>query len=428
MKKSKRGERIFFGAAAAAMMMLAGTGVHAEEESLNLYLSTWEQEYFQSAITAFQQQYPEVELSIETWDPYASSLFGEAEKLASRLMAGEGPDLLVSENFPTQDLRKLMKAGVYAPLDEFMAQEDIWNDENYVMSVIDGGKFNGIQYVMPMSYSPLLVVSSKEAMEEAGLTASECPDTLSLLKALAALSDAGVQDRVLASYAQLGAFPLCLDGDFLNYETGEIGTDPQILREACEAYAKLYEEDTALVDGGGDYAGYGEAIVERRAYCTATSYTGTIASSLEVAGAIAASETPAVIPFRNAQGEAVVNVRAYAGIRANSTNRQNAWNMLRLMLAEEAQRTYSLSRDSYSVVRPVLEETVRGYSDRAPALDSGFMEEFLDMVSKPQKCVFVTDVVTAEFKKAMEPFYYGEEDYEECAEEFKKFAQIYLTE
>lgn len=433
----KRKGRIFRGAMAMAVMVLAGTTANAEEGgSLNLYMSTWEVKDFEAAISAFQEQYPEVELNIETWDPYSSSIFGEAEKLSARLMAGEGPDLLISQNFPTQDLMKLIKAQVYAPLDEFMAQEDIWNDENYVMSVIDGGKFDGKQYVMPLSYTPFLMISSAEAMQEAHLTAEECPDTLSVMKTIAALYDTDYTERILADFVQLSAFPLCLDGDFLDYAGENIGTDSQILKEACTAYSRMYEEDMTMPDTYGEYSEYGTAIAERRAYCYFTTGTGNVSAAIGAAGGIAAVETPEVLPLRNAQGESLANVHGYAGIRANSENKQNAWNMLRLMLDEEGQRSYSVSNNSYSVLRTVMEDVIEDATEKAfesvsaPVGEPGeaFMEKFRSYACHPQKCVFVSDVVVTEFKNAMEPFYYGEKDYEECIAKFENFARIYLSE
>lgn len=437
-KTNKKLHKKIGGVMAAAVLLaaMAPGKLRAEENgSLSLYMSTWELESFQAAIDTFRKQYPEVELNIETWDPYSDSLFGQAEKLAAELMAGEGPDLLISENFPTQDLLKLMKAQVYAPLDEFMAREDCWNDENYVMSVIDSGKFGGVQYVMPFTYTPQLMLSSREAMEEGHLTEEECPDTLSLMKAVAALYDTDYSQRILADWAQLSQFPLCLDGDFLDYEKGEILTDPRMLKEACEAYARMYEEESAGSTFLNEPGGYGAAIIRRQAYCYFTTYSG-IGLMMECLECIAKAETPAVLPLCNAQGETLANVNAYAGIRANSTNKENAWNLLRLMMDEEAQKAYALSRSSYSVARSVMKEVLEEEAEAAleqtsgegAALGKDFMEQLRSIVMNPQRVIFISDIVVREFKTRMEPFYCGEADYEECLEDFEGFAKIYLTE
>ena len=45
------------------------------------------------------------------------------KQLDNELMAGQGPDLLFMEVWGSNDVYKMMKSGVFAPLDSFMEQD-----------------------------------------------------------------------------------------------------------------------------------------------------------------------------------------------------------------------------------------------------------------------------------------------------------------
>lgn len=429
-------KRFFVPVALMAALAAQGPGAKAEENSLTVYMSDEQLERYQPAIDTFQEQYPGVEVNLEIYH-MQDGFLQEASILATRLMAGEGPDLILSENSPIGDLQKLLKAQVFAPLNEFMAEDGDWNDENYIMPVIDGGKFGETQYVIPLTYWPILMVSSREALEEAHLTEEDCPDTLSLMKGIAALYDTDYSSRIVANGVDvgIGEFPLYLDGDYLDYESGEILTDPQILKEACESYARMYQED------GGmdilDYEAYGEAVLLRDAYCIPLSIS-TIYSVLSSASVIAAQETPAILPLRNRQGEGLANVAVYGGIRANSGHKQDAWNMLRLLLSREMQEAEGGSRGYFPVNRAALDGMLdqglawigdpKYHSLPFKELSGDFVESLRQAASTPRKCIYISNIVCSSFREKMEPFFLGEDSYENCMKDFEGFARIYLTE
>ena len=405
--------------------------VQAAASELRVYMSDWQAEEFAPVLEQFQKNYPDIELTLDVYK-MEDGFLNAADKLATELMAGKGPDLLISDNVPTGDVKKLLKSGVFAPMDEFINQDASWNTEDYIMPVIEGGKFDGVQYVMPLSYDPVIMVSSKEAMAEMNLTEEVCIDTPSLMKAVAAMYDTEYTERILAEGVQLFSFPVYLDGIFLDYNEGEITTDPQIMQEACEAYAKMYEEDAHSISMG--YADAGKSITERNAYVyfpgTAGVY-GFIASEM----AIAAKETPAIIPLRTIQGETLAEVETYAGISANSENKQAAWNLLKMFLTEEGQKAHTLSNGNYPVLRSAFEAVLQSEIQRTKEKNievSDLSEEFLtdakEIICNPQKCLMTGNISGEKFQLMMEPFYYGEASYEECMQKFQSFAKIYLTE
>lgn len=420
----------------AALLIAGGSqAVQAEETggSLTLYMSSEEEQYYMAGIEEFRETYPEVELVIDSYG--MNDLMSSAEKVKTQLMAGKGPDLLLMNSYGNDDVYKLLAAKVFASLDEFMTEENGWNREDYADTVIDGGRFEGAQYVMPLSYQVRLALASGEGLLEAEFDMDACVDTLSVMQETAKLYDLEYSNRILADLAQFMIFPQLLNDDFLDYSTGSLGVDNQELREACEAYARMYEEEVEENLGELAYYGYGKDILDHQAYICVPNG---IDIFLMAATAIASEETPVILPLgRRDEGAAAV-VMKYAGIRANSENQQNAWNMLRILLGEEMQRAAAEKTGYVSVRKSVLETDIqeklkkaltdgREYTDVADP-GSEFLEKYKNYLMNPGRSIFVSNLAAEKFYNSMVPFYAGEADYEECLAEFQEYVKIYLSE
>lgn len=405
----------------------------AAEESLTLYMSQEQEQYYGEGIEEFRQTYPEVELIIDSYG--MNDLMTSAEKVKTQLMAGKGPDLLLLNSYGNDDVYKLLAAKVFAPLDGFMIEENGWIEKDYAENVIDGGRFDGAQYVMPLNYQVRLALASAEGLSEAGFDMDACVDTLSVMQETAGLYDLEYSSRIVADQAQFMSFAQLLNGDFLDYSTGTIGVEAGELQAACEAYARMYEEESEYNFGDLIYYGYGKDIVERQAYI---GVPNGINGFLMAATAIAAKETPVIFPLGRREEGAVATVMQYAGIRANSENQQNAWNMLCILLGEKMQQAAASNTISVPVYKAALEADVEEklkevladgeeYTDVADP-GSEFLTEYKNYLTNPGRGIFVSNLAVQEFYDAMAPFYEGGAGYEECLAEFEDYVKIYLTE
>lgn len=403
------------------------------EERLSVYLSEEQLEYYAEGLIEFQSLYPDVDLEFESY--VMDDLLGSAEKTKTQLMAGNGPDLLLFNSYGADDVYKMMKAGVFSPLDEYMTEENGWQKSDYVEHVIDGGKFEGVQYIIPMNYEVKLVLSSKECLEAADFSVEACTDTCSLMTETAKLYNGDYSNRILADAAQFSTFPQLLGEQFLDYEKGTVCVEEEILKKACESYSAMYEEDTTFYTGEYGYYGYGKDIVDRNAYLCVPNG---IDMFLMAATGIAAKETPVIISISSGQDKSAAVIRQYAGIRANSQNKEAAWNLLKILLGEEMQREASSHTISVPVRKSVIEEEIHRTLDEALEYgkqfldvdkpDEAFMNKYTRYLMEPEYCILVSDLCVSEFHDTMEPFYYGEAEYEECFSDFEQFARIYLTE
>ncbi|MDE7311887.1 MAG: ABC transporter substrate-binding protein [Eubacterium sp.] len=426
---------IFAGIAAFAICGCGGStkNVAQTNKSLTLCVSDIVNETYKDAFEAFQKAYPEVELHVESY----SELVAGQQRINTQILAGEGPDLLLMSNYGTADVYKMMKAQAFAPLDEFMEADKEWNADDYAQAVLDAGVFEGNQMAMPLSYTVVSALTTQENLKSAGISLDSCQDMSSFLQETAKFYSLDSAKQVNGDVGQLSLFPAFLSGSFLDYSKGELGLDAQTLERACSAYKYFYHDETAsgssLPDTG--FCGVGEAIGMGD---TCMLVTFSSSAFMEAAQAAAAQATPVLWPYRNGDGQICANIMDYAGIRANSENKQNAWNMLKILMSEAAQSQIAKFRFACPVFKSILEEELDRTKEEAyengkklvemKPLPQDLSAQYKDALMHPQKALFVTDVCISKFIDYMKPFYEDEGSYEDCIGEFQKFIKVYLTE
>lgn len=406
--------------------------IYASDETLSMWLSNEEVELLRPAIDKFQELYPEVTLEIETYSIY--DLRNASQQMKTQLMAGKGPDLLMFCSTGLDDVYKFLKAGVFVSLNEFIENDAYWNETDYVSSVMEAGAFEGKQYVIPLTYRFTIALGSKEKLEKVDFDFSMAENTLGFMSEMAKLYELDYNDRVLAD-GGLGSFPMLITSNFLNYETGEVEVDKAILESACNAYVSIYADDfrNAFPDTG--YAGFGKLLADEEAYFYVTNSMSGLMSAVSV---LSVTDTSVLLPLRTVDNETTADICRYVGIRANSGNKDNAWNMIKILLEEEMQREFAEAVAEIPVLRTAIEEVVAACAEESPAysaevleatdIDQVLVDEYLCYIAEPGRCDFLNEFLLNDFYSYMEPFYKGEASFSECYDEFYLYSKIYLTE
>ncbi len=134
------------------------------------------QYYFEAKVKAidtlvqkFQQLNPDIEVEHVTF-PYETF----NEKVAASIPAGTGPDVV---NLYYGWLPRYVLAGYLQPL-----PENVFSDEfiktNFFEFVLDGIKFAGKKYALPVAVRSLALIYNKDLFKEAGLDPNKPPKTL----------------------------------------------------------------------------------------------------------------------------------------------------------------------------------------------------------------------------------------------------------
>ncbi len=121
------------------------------ENTLKVYInneSPSDSSIIYKAINMFKEKNSEVEFiinNIESFDGYS-------KRLSTELMAGEGPDVLLINNYIDLPLHKIMNSEALLNLNEFIKDDKLFDNDDYNKVVMDSGVYKGKRFLLPISY------------------------------------------------------------------------------------------------------------------------------------------------------------------------------------------------------------------------------------------------------------------------------------
>lgn len=414
-------------------LLAEGAGVEQTNESLSLFLEEGMAEAYAPVLEAYGEAYPEVEVTVETY-PLMDAANARQRK-NTMLLAGEGPDILFLGGYDNDDVYKLMKSGVFAPLDPYMEADEAYQADQYVQGVMDSGRFDGQQYIIPLAYQTSCLVSSRECLEEIGMDLEACGTFDGLFSQIAALYDTDYSNRVLGTPGSLGGFPDLMGIELLDYNSAEVLLDTEEMRQAMEQYKKMYDEDHSASEFDLDFGLLGQAVLDRQVYLAAgysPLYTFTVTAG------IAEQETPVLIPVPTMDGQTSAVILQSAAVRVNSRNQQNAWNLIRMLLQYQEQGVQY--GDYLSVNQNAVDQNIQEAAAQiqengifGPGTGGGVSEELIQeyrqLLTAPDRAFFFRSLTGTDLiEDKMAPFFQDHASYEDCMADYINYAKIYLSE
>lgn len=121
------------------------------------------------------------------WDDMSS-------KMPLAIKSGEGPDVAVLHG---DDIATYAVQGQFIEADEIVNSLG-YEEGDFPPGLLEAGSYNGSQYALPWSVTPLGIYANVNVLEKAGLSAEAVPtDNESYMEYLEALKDAGIQGQSL---------------------------------------------------------------------------------------------------------------------------------------------------------------------------------------------------------------------------------------
>lgn len=211
------------------------TGQTQEDGELLIWYDTCSKDIMMGLITEFQREYPGIEVITED---YSDMIIPDYRtKLAGELMAGGGPDIVLSNhdnNNIVQNLTKLLQNGIFLDVNTLGVD---FSDCN--QAVLASGVYEGGQYMVPLNYSLGFLLTSKERIESYALACDG--DLASFADSLSSVYDEG---NLVFSDIFTVEFLYHQNGmSLMDYENQTLhATEEELeqLKQAAEAYDKLF--------------------------------------------------------------------------------------------------------------------------------------------------------------------------------------------
>jgi len=111
-----------------------------------------------------QYFYPGISLEFDTISSVdVQQRDNQLSRLRTEIVAGEGPDIFLTSTYQLSyrddieplfiDVEKSMRNRIFLPLDEYIAESEHYVPEEHLQIVMDAGKLDGEQLVLPLLYS-----------------------------------------------------------------------------------------------------------------------------------------------------------------------------------------------------------------------------------------------------------------------------------
>ncbi len=410
--------------------LMDSLGIDTDKGGLVIYIPYWQERLLTPLIARYKARNPRVEvvsevLGGESDGGYAWQVY--KDRVASELMAGTGPDILVPDGLYFPSIYKSMDSGLFADLSGLFGEGGSLDDVDFYMSVMDAGVYKGKRYVIPLSYSLPLLLTGESLLSAMDFDIGKDTDFAALFGEIDRCTERAKTDpafdRMLTGYFQDYQLPLYAGFSLVDFERREVLPDEEALRTMCEAYRGYHGENTMLDYSTNDHFDLlytGQSLFSSMANPDANYLV------LNVEPILKQGDVPVFTAVRTLDGGLAAVVGDALAVRAGSPNLENAMDFIACALSEEVQA--QMGRP-YLMGLPVRRATLEGWFDRyASDIDPQIFRDALVVINSVDRCILTDSISLGMYYETMESYYKGERSYEECEAQLRQRLTLYLSE
>ena len=404
-----------------------------ETDSLVVYTTVMLGVTLNPAIGLFEKAYPNISVTVKTLgdDEYEALIRTE-------IPAGRGPDLLFSYGIDIPDIYKAIKSGLFMDLNPFFINDPSFSLENYVEGVLNCGLFEGSRYFVPIEYMCPVLVTSLEALKDAGFTTDDLStwdsftDTLIQYKENVPDGDMFLTPGGVQNNSDLLYLFLYSNFNAIDYVHETASVDKDKLEKIVNA-AKLYYQEKRTMYLQTMISG---ALMERKGlYCNELNATTDI--YMKIRGLRSYGETPVFFAMPDLNNGVTAQVCSISAIPQGAKNKLNAYRLLTLLLSEELQGGESPTGSNLRIGLPVNKNALRGklygmnqkYSDvDGEIITEKDAEVLFNILTSPTRSIIIPPIIKRYLNLEIMPYIYGEKGWEDCYKRFLNTLELYASE
>lgn len=295
--------------------------------------SSFEQQ-IEKAATNMELLNEEIEVKIQYLSRNEEQREIEIQKIRTQIMAGKGPDVYIMDglcewttevkNTLFENPYQVMQSGALAPLDDFMGKDSYWKNSTYKEEVLEAGKSDGRQYIIPFSCQYFVYAKTPDIETMQGATVKEW------LKQVENSSDYRVKEAFRSGFFNLSSRWF---QPAINYEKKEVRFDQNQWCEFASDFLAFQEKTSSEVEDQKQSCAIREVVKEN------------LESGMELQ----------VIP--DLEGRKAAAITSYGAVGMSSEMKQEAYDFLMLFLNDRIEK---LKAENPDVLRPSIE----GYLDK----------------------------------------------------------------
>lgn len=247
-------------------------------------------------------------------------------------------------------------------------QDGSFRKDDFYEPIIDAGRIDGKQYILPLSFALPMVLNTKNNLQQAEFSLEEAEkDLFAFQKQLTNEKMPEVKNTCTIPYIDMFSKPI------LDYETGKTRLEEETIIDILKLAKQDYPSTAETKNANADY--YNMKAAEKASCISEQTITliGDLDCMLPNGITNTAIElermgvSPILFPMPNEIGEVTANVENYAAIRSNSENKWNAFQFIKYILTTVPEKDiFQPSSFSFPTIKSkeILRRNLEVISDR----------------------------------------------------------------
>lgn len=387
---------------------------------------------FESAVQEYEKLYPEVEVNFSVY-PYESreEVDQMRKQRATELMAGDGMDLYLMAETEFYDVQKVKQSLAFEELTPYFERDPETGKELFLDGIFEMEE-DGACYLLPYTISASFLGTTEEILRTEEISLQEC-ETYGEQIACMVRYHQRHPDR--AAVAPRGSFYSALHG--LEFDPWPSEKNQKILSSDTLKNVEMLikEEEVYQVTVDEIYMDERDVFFNEQKNLCVNSFNYPDFKMLCLLGG---AEGGILVPGMSEEAGRMRADSGYtAAISASSSNKENAWNFIRILLDEDWQNQILGGL-------PVRKDSLEGWFEKqyeefgkdtvvvGGVSCPGISREQVDAAKEAVMSARIGSSLGYELSKqyfeAMSPYYEGTQTIEECLENFGEYLEIYYSE
>lgn len=397
-----------------------------------------------SIIDEFKIKYPSIKIEKVVFnDPQKYN-----QKLLSDTLSGGGPDILFfNTNYVNE--KTLEKSDVLTDLKPFFKGDST----NYNINVINSGVYKNKLLVLPIDYSVSGYLSTKQLMDKNNIKLDKNMNENNFVEEISSkfLNTSENSKKTIFAYPiKITDFIASSGIDFIDYENKKVHFDKKEFKNIIDNYKKIYNLTPKAESFSGNSGEEGiEALQNGKTLFSddeaVLSYPlGLLQSQSKIKALTGEDVIMGTIPtYNKGQNEIIAKVEDCMGINKKTSNKEAAYNFIKIALSEKAQKNIN----SIPVNRTMAENIKSNYSkqfngkDSIVVSDPGGSEKvtlikpsneiekyYDDVTGNISEAKIIDPTIEKLIMESFKPYFENKKSYDEALKVLQDKVKLYINE